>query len=75
MSERDRARLHAIIFHAVPTYENCHYGKYRQYLFRYNEQKYFEAVLAVHKPWYNAILLYIAAVILPAYLPSMLRIF
>jgi hypothetical protein len=36
-------------------------GKYRQYLFRYNGQKYFEAVLAVHKQWYNAILLHTAA--------------
>jgi hypothetical protein len=57
----------------MPTYENSHCGKYRQYLFWYNRQKYFEAVLAVHKPWCNAIL-YTAAVIFSAYLPSILRI-
>jgi hypothetical protein len=50
-------------------------GKYRQYLFRYKGQKYFEDVLAVHKPWYNAIILHTAAVIFSAHLSSILRIY
>jgi hypothetical protein len=40
-SERGRARLHAVIFNAMPTYENWHYCKCRQYLFQVSRAEVF----------------------------------
>jgi hypothetical protein len=75
MFERDTASLHAVIFHAIANIGKLTLWQYGQYLFWYNGQKYFEGVLAVHKPWCNAVLLHTAAVISSAYLPRILRIF